>query len=375
MGRKVATLKQGPRRFLKPVGNPADPDGLFAYMLRHLDALRVKGYTEATLWNVERYLRDFIGWCDTRSIERPHDVTKPMLESYQRFLHYYRKQDGQPLSHYSQRGKLIPVKGFFKWLTRHNHILYNPASELEMARLPRRLPKHVLTAEEVESVLRQTDTGDPLGVRDRAVIETLYSTGIRRMELVNLHVLDVDAERGTLLVRQGKGRKDRLVPIGERALYWINRYVAQVRLHLVVGHDDGTLFLTRTGEVFNMNWLSRTVARYIDNAHIGKRGGCHLFRHTMATLMLEGGADIRYIQAMLGHADLATTQIYTQVAIRMLKAIHAATHPADAKLHRHATQQAVQDAMRDEAKDLAALLAALDVEAGDELADLPAVRH
>jgi integrase/recombinase XerD len=298
-----------------------------------------------------------------------------MLESYQRFLHYYRKQDGQPLSHASQRGKLIPVKGFFKWLTRHNHILYNPASELEMARLPRRLPKHVLTAEEVESVLRQIDTGDPLGVRDRAVIETLYSTGIRRMELVNLHVLDVDAERGTLLVRQGKGSKDRLVPIGERALYWINRYVAQVRLHLVVGRDDGTLFLTRTGEVFNLNWLSRTVARYIDSASIGKRGGCHLFRHTMATLMLEGGADIRFIQAMLGHAELSTTQIYTQVAIRTLKAIHSATHPADAKLRRHAEQQAHRDAVRDEAKDLASLLAALDAEAGDEQADLPAVRH
>lgn len=375
MGRKVSTLKKGPRRFLKPVGNPADPDGLVAYLSRYLDALRVKGYTDATLWSVERYLRDFIGWCDTRSIERPHDVTKPMLESYQRFLHYYRKRDGQPLSHYSQRGKLIPVKGFFRWLTRHNHILYNPASELEMARLPRRLPKHVLTVEEVEAVLRQIDTIDPLGIRDRAVIETLYSTGIRRMELVNLQVPDVDIERGTLLVRQGKGRKDRLVPIGERALLWIGKYLAQVRLHLVVPPDDGTLFLTRTGEAFNHCWLSRTVARYVDAAGLGKRGGCHLFRHTMATLMLEGGADIRYIQAMLGHAELSTTTIYTQVAIRALKAIHAATHPADAKLRQHAAQQEHRDAVRDEAQELVSLFAALDDEAGDEQADLPAVRH
>lgn len=375
MGRKVATLKKGPRRFLKPVGNPADPDGLFASMQRYLDALRVKGFTDETLYNSERYLRDFIGWCDTRSIERPHDVTKPMLESYQRFLHYYRKRDGQPLSHTSQRGKLIPVKGFFRWLTRHNHILYNPASELEMARLPRRLPKHVLTIEEVETVLRQIDTIDPLGLRDRAVIETLYSTGIRRMELVNLKVLDVDIERGTLLVRQGKGRKDRLVPIGERALLWIGKYLAQVRLHLVVPPDDGTLFLTRTGEAFNACWLSRTVARHVDAAGIGKRGGCHLFRHTMATLMLEGGADLRYIQAMLGHADLSTTTIYTQVAIRALKAIHAATHPADAKLRQYAAQQEHRDAVRDEAQDLVSLFAALDDEAGDEQADLPAVRH
>lgn len=373
MGRKVSTLKKGPKRFLKPVGNPADPDGLFAYLQRYLDYLRVKGCTEATVWGTERYLRDFIAWCDTRALERPHEITKPILEAYQRFLHYYRKADGQPLSHHSQRGKLIPLKGFFKWLTRHNHILYNPASELEMARLPRRLPKHVLSIEDVEAVMRQVDTGDPLGLRDRAVLETLYSTGIRRMELVNLHVLDVDIERGTLLVRQGKGRKDRLVPIGERALYWIGKYLAQVRLHLVVGIDDQTLFLTRTGEPFNLCWLSNTVARYVDQASIGKRGGCHLFRHTMATLMLEGGADIRYIQAMLGHAELSTTTIYTQVAIRVLKAIHAATHPADAKLRQHAEQQAHREAVRDEAKDLASLLAALDVEAGEEAAE--ATRH
>jgi integrase/recombinase XerD len=372
MGRRVATLKKGPRRFGKPVGNPADPDGLVAFLARYLDALRVKGQTDATLWNVERYVRDFIEWCDARGLERPTDITKPILESYQRFLHYYRKRDGHPLSHYSQRAKLIPLKGFFKWLTRHNHLLYNPASELEMARLPRRLPRHVLSVEDVEAVMRQVDTSDPLGIRDRAVMETLYSTGIRRMELVNLHVPDVDVERGTVLIRQGKGRKDRLIPIGERALDWIGRYLARVRLHLVVGRDEGTLFLTRTGEAFNMNWLSRTVGRYIDAACIGKRGGCHLFRHTMATLMLEGGADIRYVQAMLGHAELSTTEIYTQVAIRALKAVHAATHPADAK-HRSRVQQAHDSAVRHEARDVAALLAALDEEADDEAADV--VRH
>jgi integrase/recombinase XerD len=180
----------------------------------------------------------------------------------------------------------------------------------------------------------------------------------------------VDIERGTVLIRQGKGRKDRLVPIGQRALYWIGRYLAGARLHLVVAPDDGTLFLTRVGEPFNLCWLSRTVARYIDSASIGKRGGCHLFRHTMATLMLEGGADIRYIQAMLGHADLSTTTIYTQVAIRALKAIHAATHPADARLREQNPAQAqAQAAVTDEAQRVAALLAELDAEADDERRD------
>jgi integrase/recombinase XerD len=360
-------LKRGPKRFLKPVGNPADPDGLVVSMNRYLEHLKVKGYTEQTLLGVERYLRDFIAWCDTRALERPQEITKPILETYQRYLFYYRKRNGAPLSFTSQRGKLSPLKGFFKWLTKNNYLLSNPASELELPRTVRRLPKHVLTVEEVEAVMGQVDLTDPLGIRDRAVLEALYSTGMRRMELINLQVPDIDRERGTVLIRQGKGRKDRIIPIGERALYWIDRYVTRVRLHLVVGADDLTLFLTRSGERFNDCWLSNTVARYVDQANLGKRGACHLFRHTMATLMLENGCDIRFIQAMLGHAELSTTQIYTQVAIRVLKQMHAATHPGTRAAHRSVASNVNQ---RDAVTDL---LAALDAEADEEHRD--ALRH
>lgn len=354
--------KKGKSRFLKPVGNPADPDGLFAWMLRYLESLKVRGYTEQSLYNTERYLRDFMAWCDTRGIERPHEITKPILESYQRFLYYYRKTNGQPLSFASQRGKLVPLRMYFRWLTRNNHLLYNPASDIDLPRTPRRLPRHVLSVSEVESVMRQVDTAEPIGIRDRAILETLYSTGMRRMELVNLHVSDVDLERGTVLIRQGKGRKDRMIPIGERALIWIGRYLASARLHLVRAPDEGILFLTREGEGFNGEWLSNIVARYVDKASTGKRGSCHLFRHTMATLMLEGGADVRYIQAMLGHAELSTTQIYTQVAIRQLKAIHSATHPANTRK----IDKPARDAVLDEAQSVAALLATLEAEGDDE---------
>lgn len=356
---------KGKRRFLKPVGNPADPDGLFAYLLRYLESLKVKGCTEQTLYGTERYLRDFIAWCDTRGIERPHEVTKPILESYQRFLYYYRKRDGKPLSLSSQRGKLMPVRMYFRWLARHNHILYNPASDLDLPRTPRRLPRYVLTVAEVEAVMRQVDTREPMGLRDRAILETLYSTGMRRMELVNLTVPDIDLERGTVLIRQGKGRKDRMIPIGERALGWIGRYLAHARLHLVKPPDEGTLFLTREGEAFNGEWLSNIVSRYVDQANLGKRGSCHLFRHTMATLMLEGGADVRYIQAMLGHAELSTTTIYTQVAIRALKAIHGATHPANAPRQPELKPEA-QAAVMSEAQRVAALWTTLEAEGDDE---------
>lgn len=198
-----------------------------------------------------------------------------------------------------------------------------------------------------------------------AVNETLYSTGMRRMELVNLEVPDIDRERGTVLIRLGKGRKDRIIPIGERALYWIDRYLDRVRLHLVVDPSDQTLFLTRTGEAFNLAWLSNTVSRYVDGANIGKRGACHLFRHTMATLMLENGCDIRFIQAMLGHAELSTTQIYTQVAIRVLKQVHAATHPAVLKRVGPDTAM-IKDGDARSADAVTHLFAALDAEADEE---------
>ncbi len=174
----------------------------------------------------------------------------------------------------------------------------------------------------------QPNVADPIGLRDRAILETLYSTGMRRLELINLKLYDLDTERGTILIRQGKGKKDRMVPIGERAIAWLDKYVREARPQIVAEPDDGTVFLTAQGEPFSRDHLTWAVRQHVVAANLGKVGACHLFRHTMATLMHEGGADIRYIQAILGHEDLKTTQIYTQVAIRALKQIHAATHPA-----------------------------------------------
>jgi integrase/recombinase XerD len=154
------------------------------------------------------------------------------------------------------------------------------------------------------------------------------STAIRRAELISLHVHDIDHARRTLFVRHGKGAKDRHVPIGQRALTWISHYTDLVRPQLANHPDAGVLFLSATGAPLCGDWLSRTVAGYITAGAPTKRGSCHLFRHTAATLMLDGGADIRYVGEMLGHAKLETTQIYTRVSIAKLRAVHAATHPA-----------------------------------------------
>ena len=149
-------------------------------------------------------------------------MTKPMLDAYQRALYYRRKADGQPLSFRAQQGRLVPVRTFFRWLMRSNRILYNPASELELPKTERRLPRAVMSASEAERVLACPDLSQPLGVRDRTMLEVLYATGIRRAELVNLTVFALDIERGTLAVRQGKGKKDRMIPIGERAGRGVN---------------------------------------------------------------------------------------------------------------------------------------------------------
>jgi integrase/recombinase XerD len=232
------------------------------------------------------------------------------------------------LSSQTQRKRVLPIRSMFKWLTRQNRILYNPAADLDLPRTEFRLPKCVLSAQEAEQVLNVPDIRSAVGLRDRAILEVFYSTGIRRIELINLHVSDLDFERGTLMVRQGKGKKDRLIPIGARALAWTRKYRDEARSLFMNGADEGILFLTAQGFSFTETRLSSLVRVHIDRAGIGKSGSCHLFRHTMATLMLENGADIRIIQEMLGHVSLEATKIYTRVSIRHLKDVHTLTHPA-----------------------------------------------
>jgi integrase/recombinase XerD len=298
-----------------------------ALLVEHLEWMRSVNYSELTVEARRRYVESFVAWCAERGVSRPGEVVRPVLERYRRHLYRHRKRNGLPLSFQTQASRLTGVKMFFKWLAKNNHILYSPASELEMPRKEMRLPRHVLTVSEAERVLSQPEVGTFTGLRDRAILETFYSTGIRRSELIGLAVDDLDPERGMLVVRLGKGKKDRVVPIGERAVGWVYRYLEEVRPELAVEPDCGRLFLTSRGEALCKKRLTEAVGRYVRDADIGKQGACHLFRHTMATLMLESGADTRYIQQMLGHASLQSTQVYTRVSIRKLKEVHTKTHP------------------------------------------------
>jgi integrase/recombinase XerD len=318
----------------RPRPAPSDPRSLEAYALAYKEQLHARGYATQSVEYKYASLIWFIDWCHERGIERIEQITRPILQRYQRHLYYAISRSGKPLSIDGQRNRLTAIRTWFKFLMRENLLLYNPASELELPKPEKRLPKHTLTAEEAEQVLSQPDLDTDAGLRDRALMEVLYSTGIRRQEVINLTRQDVNVGAGVLAIRQGKGKKDRFVPVGERALRWIEKYLDDVRPQLALPSSPANVFLDETGKSLDPHKVGRAVKKYVQQSGVDKVGSCHLFRHTMATLMLENGADIRFIQQMLGHSQLSTTEIYTHVAIHKLKEIHTATHPARAERSR-----------------------------------------
>jgi integrase/recombinase XerD len=332
-----------------------EPGSLGFHVRQYLAYLETRNYSAGSVGLRSNHLRYFVVWCDERGLVRPDEITVAVIERYQRSLYHARKENGRPLSFRAQRDRLSTVRRFFRWAAKTRVVEMSPCETIDMPRVEQRLPRAVLTIGEVEKILAVPDVTTPMGVRDRAILETLYSTGIRRAEICALHVWDLDRDGETLIVRQGKGKKDRIIPIGRRAVAWIEKYLDEVRPSLVIEPDDGTLFLTRLREPFSPIRMAELVRQTIDAAAIGKKGSCHIFRHTMATLMLEGGADIRFIQAMLGHASIVSTEVYTRVAIRKLKEVHERTHPG-AKLERRAT--------RDDRSD--ELLLSLAAEAAEE---------
>lgn len=365
MPRKGQRVKHHKTAWPKPrLPKVERPDPLAAlpltrYMQEHFDWMRVNGYSEDTIRARRVVIRRFITWCEERALRSPGEITKPILERYQRHLYYHRKSDGRPMTLGSQLGCLAPLKTFFKWLAKENHIPYNPASELTLPQPPKHLPRVILSVEEIESILREAEPKSAQGLRDRAVLETLYSCGLRRMEITGLALYDIDLKRRLIVVREGKGRRDRVVPIGQRAAAWVEKYLLEGRPQLLVD-DTESLFLTDYGEPVTPEYVAQRVRRYMEFAGIDKPGACHLFRHACATHMLENGADTRFIQALLGHSDLSTTQIYTRVSIEKLREIHDATHPA--RLHRESGRSALKqpDAEAD------VLLATLATEAIEE---------
>lgn len=300
---------------------------LGSLMQAYLDWARLAGCSKDTHRRRESALRRFSAWCGERDLHHPAEISRPILERYQRQLQEARKTDGRPLTPGSQHVLLTPLKGFFQWLVRERRLLVNPTAEWGLPKRPKQLPHTLLSVADIETLLAQPDLQTAEGLRDRAILEVFYATGLRRLELAHLDLTDVDHRHVTLLIRAGKGQQDRFVPLGQRALHWIERYRQDSRPLLQHDPHEPALFLTDQGTRFRRSALSARVKRTLAQAGIHRPGSCHLFRHACATHMLQGGADIRVIQALLGHQSLETTQLYTHVALDHLAKIHAATHP------------------------------------------------
>jgi integrase/recombinase XerD len=296
-------------------------------MAGYVESLAVANYSPATYSSRAQELLEFARWCEERSLFRPAEVTRPILERYQRHLYYYRKANGHPLSPANQGSRVSALRLYFRWLCRQGLLLSNPASDLLLPRVGTSLPRYTLSPVEVEKVLAVPDVANVKGLRDRALLELLWATGMRRAEASKLLLHDVRAEGGAVFISKGKGNKDRVVPVSARALGWVKQYVEGARPRLVVPPDSGVLFLSDAGFPLSPIALTTVARKYVLASGVEAKGACHLFRHACATAMLEGGADIRFVQELLGHSSLETTQVYTRVTISKLKAVYEATHP------------------------------------------------
>ena len=302
------------------LSNEFDLSYFLESFLTHLKDER--GFSVHTLNTQRVSLNFFIAWAFSQDLYLVQKITKEYINIFESYLFHYQKTNGEPLTFLTQRQRISAVRSFFSWLYKQGHILYNPASDLEFPKKEKTLPRFILTEKEAEAVLSQPDTNSIYGIRDRAILEIFYSCGLRRAELLNLMVYDVDFSRQTLSVRKGKGRKDRVVPLGDRALHWIQNYLEKARPVLLGKREVDNLFIIKGGMAMKYHQPGFIVRENMQKAQIEKTAGCHIFRHTMATHMLENGAGVRYVQQMLGHSMLSSTQIYTQVAIGKLKEVH-----------------------------------------------------
>ena len=220
---------------------------------------------------------------------------------------------------------LSTLRRFYRYLLRENEIAVDPTAEIVSPKLGRPLPAS-LTEPEVEHLLAAPDLGTPLGLRDRAILETFYATGLRVSELVNLRIAEVDVVTGVVRV-MGKGGKERMVPLGEAAIGYLGRYLRQARNDLLNNRQSDALFVTRRGGPMTRQACWQMIKRYALVGGIKTDMSPHTLRHAFATHLLNHGADLRSVQMLLGHSDLSTTQIYTHVAQERLKRLHEKHHP------------------------------------------------
>jgi integrase/recombinase XerD len=282
------------------------------------DALWLEeGLSKNTLASYRRDLAKVAAWLDRKG--------KPLLGASHADLLAFLAAHAPKMKASSTGRLLSSVRRFYQYALRQGRIQADPSLQIERPKLPRALPKSLSEAE-VESLIQAPDIATALGLRDRAMLELLYASGLRVSELVNLKLAEVSLDMGVVRV-MGKGSKERLVPLGEEALHWITRYLADGRGALLERKQTDALFVTQRAEPMTRQMFWYLIKRYTLLAGIHKPLSPHTLRHAFATHLLNHGADLRVVQMLLGHADISTTQIYTHVARERMKQLHARHHP------------------------------------------------
>ena len=285
------------------------------YIYNFLHELSLKNYSPATIELRKGALVYFADWLKTKSVQ---GIVREEIETYLVHIHQKKNVHGRGISPSRKQAYLVSLKLFLVWLYTSGHSLYDMSKWVILPKLPRLLPKNILEEKEVLRVINEPNTNRVLGIRNRCLLELLYTNGIRVKELSYLKVNDLDLEHGICHVREGKGRKERLLPLGESSVYWLKKYIS---LRFLIQREYCSyLFLSqRTGLRLKANSITSCVRDILNRSGIDKYGACHLFRHSVATHMLARGASIRAIQELLGHARLSSTEIYIHLNIKELK--------------------------------------------------------
>jgi integrase/recombinase XerD len=257
---------------------------------------------------------------------KDYDITDPSDISTENINKFFKVLKDLGLSNTSTARYFSSLKGFFSYLEKNNYIKKNPIEKISAPKLSKKLPS-VLNVSEIDSILSQPDVNDKLGLRDKAILELFYACGTRVSELINLKISDLFLKDEVIRVL-GKGSKERLIPIGSSAIKWIDKYLKNSRSALMKFSKSGNyVFLNSRGTKLSRMGVWKIIDRYVKQAGIEKEVHPHTFRHSFATHLLEGGADLRAVQEMLGHADISTTQIYTHIDRDYIKQVHKQYHP------------------------------------------------
>lgn len=307
---------------LRQAGLAAKPARLLAL---YGEDLRVR-YSPRTAQAYAADVGGFLRWLTRQGLALA-EVRTADLEAYRADLYAARKSDGRPYVLGSLANRLKAVKSFYRFLYRRGYLLFDPAAGLELPHQPFQLPRVILTPEEARRILEAPRRATPLELRDRAMLELLYATGLRVSELIQLRADHVDTEERLLRIIEGKGRKDRNLPLTRAAARAVARYLAKGRPELARRSKAPQLFLADKGGLLTRSRMSRIVRRWSKQAGVKKRVTCHTFRHSVATHLLRGRADIRHIQVLLGHKHLSTTERYTRVEVSDLKRVIERAHP------------------------------------------------